>query len=191
MSVEGIISRIKQDALAEAERIKQQYLEQINRLEQEFERERERVLQEARSRAERERQTARQRAIDRARSELSKKLLAHKRELLDKLYQKVRQKIESMPPEEYRKFFAGILASLGEKEGEVLVSADAGVLDENFIKVASDKLGGAKFALKKVEDGFRGFVLVKGRVRYDATLDSVLSLLREKTEEKVIEKLFS
>lgn len=191
MSVEGIISRIKQDALAEAERIKQKYLEQIRQIEQEFEGHRQEVLAQAEQRARRERETAHQRAIDRARSELSKKLLAHKRELLDKFYARVREKIENMPPEEYRRFFARVLASLGERDGEISVGADSDVLDEEFLSEAERIIGEkCSFNLKKTEQNFRGFVLTKGKIRYDATLESVLEFLREKTEEKVIKELF-
>ena len=195
MSVEGIISRIKQDALAEAEKIKQRFLQEIEKLQREYEQYRESVLAEARQRAERERKNAYQRAIDHARSEISRKLLAHKQKLLNQFYQKVRETVENMPPEKYREFFAEVLASLGETEGEIIVGADSEVLNDEFVKVAAEKIKSnlnkqVNFTLSRTDQNFRGFILNKGKVRYDATLEAVLSHIREKTEEKVIAELF-
>ncbi|RKZ29960.1 hypothetical protein DRQ33_08315, partial [bacterium] len=57
-------------------------------------------------------------------------------------------------------------------------------------KIKSDTGKGPEWTLERVDDQFRGFILQQEKIRFDSTLDAVLSVLREKSENKVIEILF-
>lgn len=195
MSVNGIIERIQRDAIAEAEKIKQKKLEEIQQLEREFRAKREEIIDDSEKRAEIERKKSYQRAIDHEHSVQSQKLLSHKQKLINEFYDIVRNHIENLSSDEYREYFAGLLAKLGENEGKIFVNADSDVLNEEFLKIAAGLIkqnsgNEPNFTIGKSEKNFRGFILDCGKIRYDTTLDAVLSIIREKTEEKVIGELF-
>ncbi len=192
MGIDGIIDRIRRDAAAEAEAIKQRYLSEVERLEREFEEKSRAALEDGRRRAENEKARAKARAIEHAKLVLSQKVLAKKLELLEKIYSAVKERIENLPHKEYKKLFATVLAKLGERRGKIVVAADADVLDEEFVRLAVEKLGeGCEFELERTSDeDFRGFILVRDKIRYNVTLDALLEDVRERTEEEVIKRLF-
>ena len=195
MSIEGIISKIKQDAEATAQQILEKYRQQAKKLLDEFEAYKAQKLAEAEEKAKVELERTKQRQIDHARSVAAKKILAKKRELLDKLYQLVRKKIEELPKNKYKKLFAELIAKLGVESGKILVSADEKVFDEDFADMVAKAVseagsGNAKFEVERIEGNFRGLYLDCGKVRYDLTVDAIMESLRERTESTVVKKLF-
>ena len=76
----------------------------------------------------------------------------------------------------------------------MVVAMDKSTLDRKFIHQAVQILENnnkkAEFALKTIDSNWRGFYLECGKIRYDGTLDAIMEILREKSEEKVIAKLF-
>lgn len=196
LGIDGIIERIKKDALAEAERIRQEYSSEIDKLESAFEQERAKAFEEAQILAANERETSCKRSIDKARSMISQRILTLKRELLDKLYRELREYVECLPKKSYCEIFINALRKLGETEGTIIVAADKDILDDDFIRLASERIENdfgkkCNFAIRKVDGSWRGFILEKEKIRYNVTLDAILSTAREKTEEKIIQRLFS
>ncbi len=196
MGIDGITERIRRDALAEVERIRHECLSEIAKLESAFEHERAKVFEEAQIQAANEREISCQRSIDRARSIISQNILSFKHDLLDNLYKSVREYVESLPTNHYRDIFINALRKLGETEGTIIVAADKDILNDDFIKLASDKIESdtgkkCNFVLRKVDESWRGFILEKEKIRHNVTLDAILASARERTEEKIIRRLFS
>jgi len=195
LSIEGIISKIKQDAEATAQQILEKYRQQAKKLLDEFEAYKAQKLAEAEEKAKVELERTKQRQIDHAKSVAAKKILAKKRELLDRLYQLVRKKIEELPKNKYKKLFAELIAKLGVESGKILVSADEKVFDKDFADMVAKAVSeasseNAKFEVERIEGNFRGLYLDCGKVRYDLTVDAIMESLRERTESTVVKKLF-
>jgi len=195
VSVKGIIERIQRDATAEAEQIKQKYIGEVKKLEEDFENKKKRMLSDADEKSKIYRKRAYRRAIDHQKSVLAQNMLTHKQKLLEQFYDKVREKIENFDNEKYRKFFADILAELDETTGKIIVAKDADILNNEFIAIANGKIKQKtgiepKFDLEKSDDNLRGFILDIGKIRYDVTMDAILSQIRDNSEENVIKELF-
>jgi len=195
LSIEGIIQRIQKDAAAEAERIRQEFASQAAELDKVFQSEMDAALQKAEQKSATEREKAQHRAIEHAKLIQSQRLLAKKLDILNSLFASVREKIESLPDDEYRSLFANVLAKLGETDGTIIVAADAQILDSRFLQLAKDKIKlqsgkESNISLQSTNGNWRGFYLHRGKMRYNATLDALMVSLREKSEGLVIEKLF-
>jgi len=195
MSIEGIITRIKQDAEASAEHIIKSYRDRAEKIRQDFKDFRKRELKKNSEAVRIERDRSKERTINHARSVANQRILRAKQEMLSQLYVKVRDYIENLSDVKYANLFANLLAEIGLESGNILLSLDSDVLGEKFLKKAEDLISKEKgekpkYKLKKVDGDFRGFYLESGKVRYDLTLDSVLADLREKTEPIVIKMLF-
>ncbi len=195
MSIEGIISRIKQDAEASAEHIMKSYRDQAEEIRQDFEDLRKRELKKNSEAVKIERDKSEERTINHARSIANQRILKAKQEMLSQLYVQVRNYIENLSDNKYGDLFANLLAEIGLEGGNILLSLDSDILGEKFLKKAEDLISKEKgkkpkYKLKKVDGDFRGIYLESGKVRYDLTLDSVLMDLRDKTVPIVIKILF-
>lgn len=196
MSIDGIVSRIERDALAEAERIKQEYISQISELEHKFETERRKKLAAAQELAQNERKKAHQRALAHSQRIIAQRILAQKMKILDELYSATREHITNLPPDEYRELFAKIISKFRRTEGSIIVAEDRNVLNEEFISLAEQKTSAeigndCKFSLVTVDEHWRGCYLECGKIRYNATIDAIMQSIREKTEAIAIKHLFS
>ncbi len=195
MSIEGIITRIKQDAEASAEHIIKSYRDRAEKIRQDFDDFRKKELKKNSEAVGIERDKSEERTINHARSVANQRILRAKQEMLSQLYVKVRYYIENLSDVKYADLFANLLAEIGLESGNILLSLDSGVLGEKFLKKAEDLVSKEKgkkpkYKLKKVDGDFRGIYLESGKVRYDLTLDSVLMDLRDKTKPIVIKMLF-
>ena len=195
MSIEGIIQRIQKDAAAEAERIRQEFASQVAELDRAFQTQTDAALQKAEQEAAAERENAKRRAVEHEKLVQSQRLLAKKLDIINSLFISVREKIENLPDDEYRSLFADVLAKLGEPEGTIIVAADAEILDNRFLELATDRIKSQSgkepnISLRSTTGNWRGFYLDRGKMRYNATLDALMASVREKTEEMIIERLF-
>ncbi len=195
MSIEGIITRIKQDAEASAEHIMKSYKDRAEKIRQDFKDFRKREMKKNSEAVKIERDKSEERTINHARSVANQRILKAKQEMLSQLYVKVHNYIENLSDDKYADLFANLLAEVPLESGNILLSLDSDVLEEKFLNKAEDLISKEKgekpkYILKKVDGDFRGFYLGSGKVRYDLTLDSVLMDLRDKTEPIVIKMLF-
>lgn len=156
---------------------------------------RERRLARAREDAAR----ARERRIMAAHMEEKKVLLAAKQALLGEAFAGAREHILALPVSEYEEFLVGLIVTYSEDGAEeVLLSAkDKARLDgKRFINRANEKLkrdGLAKPALQLAEEDLEadaGFVLRRGDVEINCTLDALLAQKREGLEQELSVILF-
>lgn len=190
MGIEGIIEKIKRDTDAEIEKLSAEMRTQLDALLKEAEDYKIKAESEARVKAELESRRQFEQTIAKKEAELRKKLLTVKREWIEKTFAKARERILEMPPDELRKHYLSMLVSFGEKSGEIVFGKkDDKVFDDIFLMMASEKIPESNFT-KKLGDFDHGFVLVSGKISYDARLSSIFEDLKEKMTDRIAIVLF-
>ncbi len=138
-------------------------------------------------------QEKKSRILAAARMAASKELLAVKRQLLDELFTMFKDRLNSLPDHEYR----AIMASLMKKaviygDEQVQPGRDEHRIDNNLINEVNGALGtkGKLVLSPHRADCDKGFVLVKGNVRTNVSVDVLVEQIRTDIENKLAAKLF-
>jgi len=130
--------------------------------------------------------------INRAEAEMRKETLAEKQELVREVFEKSYRKILALPPEELRKSYVGMLVNFGENEGEIIVGKDdTAVFDSNFDNMVRESMPESKFTKKSATDFDHGFMLISGKIQFDARAQSVFAQIEEELIDDVSKILFA
>ncbi|MCK4998990.1 MAG: V-type ATP synthase subunit E [Anaerohalosphaera sp.] len=130
-----------------------------------------------------------------ARMDSKKKYLAAKTGLLDDVFSKAADSLRTLGDAEYRSFILSLLVRYSESGSEeVIVGRNETRIDQKLIKDANRTIAGSKGALvlssdKADIDG--GFILRKGKVRVNVSIDVFISQTREVLEIDLAQELFS
>lgn len=197
MALQDILERIKADALKEAEQIRRQAQERAAEMErsatEEAQRRREAIIASAQNKAE----EIKRRSETLASLESRKQVLAAKQEMVERAFELARQSIVEMDDSRYFELMKGlVVACAGNGEEELVVSArDRQRLGERFIKAVNDELAslGRPAAVKyaaETREMCGGFVLRRGNVELNASVDAKLRELRDSLEAEVARILF-
>jgi len=130
-----------------------------------------------------------------ARMDIAKSYLAEKRKLLDEVFEQAKEQFSRMPDEEYQKLMRKLIQEAVETgDEEVMVGQAEKRLDQEFIKQVNRELGpGYKGNLRLAEKRLpisAGFVLKRGNIMTNASLDVMLDEAREDLETEVAKSLF-
>jgi V/A-type H+-transporting ATPase subunit E len=193
MAVDDILKRIRGDAEEAARQIVS-----------EREKEAEEILGEARGRVESQRERMRARARQRADEERNRivtlarlsarrALLSEKQALIGRVFEETRKRILGMGRDEYRRFLRARLEEAIEPgETEVIVGEGDDRIDQQFLdKVAAGIEGVDKLKLSHERRRMEGgFILRRGRMETNCSLDTFIRDAREKLETEVAAILF-
>jgi len=195
MDAEQVIEKILAEAKAEAEKINNQ----AAREQQAEQAELDELL------AEHHKQTqilARKAAEDTkahllatARMTIAKEYLAEKRRVLDEVFEKAREKVKNLPAKDYRGLMKKLMLKAVETgDEEVVLDAKETRIDEDFIteinhQLGSNKKGNLRLSPQR-EDLGAGFILKRGKIKTNASLDVLLSQAREELEMELAKDLF-
>jgi len=130
-----------------------------------------------------------------ARMESAKELLAEKREILDEVFTQAREKLLNLPDEQYRKLMANLMLKAVESgDEEVIVDKDEKRIDQQLINQVNQRLGpDNKRELKlskEREDLGGGFILRRGKIKNNVSLDVLLAQARRDLEIELAKELF-
>ncbi|MBN2543195.1 V-type ATP synthase subunit E [bacterium] len=190
MAFEDIIKKIKADHEAKESEAHKDHEKRVDQLEKNQEQKLNDMLSSAKEKAKNEKKKLYEQLLSIGEADLRRELLGKKQQLLDDAFLEARNKFLKQNKDEYQKKFASLISNLDQKEGKLLVGLDdKDKLDDGFKKLVEDKTGG-HFEYEISDKIKHGCVLVTGRIRYDFTLESLLSEVREKVEDKVIKALF-
>ncbi len=194
MQAEQVIEKILSDARAQAEAIKKQAEDreaaETARLKEDLTR----FEQETKTLAEKAGADERSQRLAVARMEVAKEYLAAKAGLLDEVFAQARQSVEKLPDGEYRELMARLMAEAVETGDEKVVPGkndariDAGLVAEVNARL-KDK---GKLALADQKHNFgAGFLLQRGKVRTNVSIDVLVQQARKDLEIEVAKDLFS
>jgi V/A-type H+-transporting ATPase subunit E len=194
MQAEQVIGKILSDARAQAETIGKEAEEREAAQSAKLDEDLARFEQETQALAAKAAAAERSQRLAVARMEASKAYLAAKAELLGAVFAQARQKVETLPDGEYRELMARLMAQTVETGEETVIPGrgdrriEAGLLTE-----VNTRLGArGKLTLAEANHHFdRGFLLQRGKVRTNVSLDVLVDQAREDLEIEVARDLFS
>lgn len=192
MSIEKITSKIIGDAEKEAKSVLDEAQASCDAILKKAREEADEIL----ARAEKTGQTDREKLINRRKSVAEidgrKILLEEKQKLISACFDKAVEEIASMKPEAYVDFLTSLLKSTNETEGELILNEkDRGAIGEKLVKAAEKALPGSRLTLSgETRDIEGGFLLKKGSVYVNGTVEALMDEAREELVGEVAARLF-
>jgi vacuolar-type H+-ATPase subunit E/Vma4 len=189
MSVEGIIEKIIADAENEARRIVEESEKEAGALREEGEKEaaeyfeRQKRLLDERYRKEKER------AILNKRLETRKTLLGTRQKWMDKAFAEAYKRLVDQPLGDYKQTLMRMIDSASQTKDEEIIFGRKGdgTFFEQVVLELNGKTGG-RFVVSAVGGEFPwGFILKKGKVEVNVSIDSLFKHRRADLEQKAWE----
>ncbi|KPL18989.1 MAG: hypothetical protein AMJ92_05325 [candidate division Zixibacteria bacterium SM23_81] len=198
MSVETITEKILSDAQAEVLRIEAQVAERAKKVEAEQREQAKAIEKEAEEEAKRRAQDRRKKDIATAELELRKALLDQKQRLIQQVFDKALKRLTDLKGEKYERFILELLMKVVEVGDEEVIFSDTDdrKIGEKLLEEANNRLvkAGKKGGLRIVKENrdFQGgFILRRGKMEVNCSLNSLFESVREELEPQVAEVLFS
>lgn len=121
-----------------------------------------------------------------------KMLLEKKQEIIKSCFDRAVDKIVSMEKEDYVSFIAGLVEQTGETEGSLILNdADREKIGRDLIRHLNEYIDGGNFVMHDKTKSIRGgFILVKGPVSINCTIENLADEAREELTGKAAEQLF-
>jgi V/A-type H+-transporting ATPase subunit E len=130
-----------------------------------------------------------------ARMDIAKQLLAEKRKILDEVFEQARQQLQNLPEQEYRSLCTKLMLEAVETgDEEVIVDEKDNRINQELINQVNQKLsskgkGKLKLSDQKQDIG-AGFVLKRGQIKTNVSLDVLLDQARKELEINLAKELF-
>lgn len=195
MNAEQVVQKILSEAQAQADKIAAEanakVSEQQAQLDKELTQYREGTEQKAVAASE----DKLARMLASARMQISKEYLGAKVSLLDEVFQKVRQQIKELPNDQYEELIQQLMEKAIESgDEEVIIGKDETRIDNGLVKRVNRKLGpGFKGNLQLANDTADidgGFILRRGKIQVNVSLDVLIMQAREAMELELTQELF-
>ena len=126
---------------------------------------------------------------------LAKELLAEKRKILDELFEQARQKLLSLPDEQYSELMTKLMLDAVETgDEEVIVDHNENRINQEFIKQINRRLGpGYKGNLRLSQQKNNlggGFIFKRGKIKNNLSFEVLLARARKELEIELAKDLF-
>jgi V/A-type H+-transporting ATPase subunit E len=198
MSVEKITEKILSDAQAEVQRIQAEIAKKAEKIQNEGREQAAVIGKEAEEEAKRRAQDQKSKDIATAELELRKALLAQKQELIQQVFDKALKHLANLKGQEYQRFVTELLLKVVEVGDEEVVfsSSDGHKIGEKLLEEVNGRLAkeGRKGSLRIVRedrDLQGGFILRRGKMEVNCSLQALFNTVREELEPQVSKILFS
>jgi V/A-type H+-transporting ATPase subunit E len=194
MEADQVITKILSDARAQAEAITKQAEQREAAEAAKLDEELARFEQETKTLADKAGEDERSQRLAVARMEAAKEYATAKAALLDEVFVQALQKIEKLPDGEYRELMAKLMAEAAETgEEKVLPGRNDARIDAKLVADVNARLKGkGKLALAEEKQHFsNGFLLQRGKVRTNVSVDVLVGQARKDLEIEVAKELFS
>jgi V/A-type H+-transporting ATPase subunit E len=131
-----------------------------------------------------------------ARMDIAKQLLAEKRKILDEVFEQARQQLQNLPEHDYRSLCTKLmLEAVDTGDEEVIVDKKDNRINQDFIHQVNQQLsskgkGELKLSEQKQDIG-AGFILRRGKIKTNVSLDVLLEQARKELEIDLAKELFT
>lgn len=195
MGAEEVVQKILADAKAEAERIKKQAEEKEAAEQAKLDEQLDDYKKQTEILAEKARKDRKLHLLAAARMDIAKELLGGKRGLLDEVFARAGEQLRNLPDNEYRKLMTKLMLEAVETgDEEVIIDNNETRIDQKFIKHINRELGpGYKGNLRLADvrqDLTAGFILKRGRIRNNVSIEVLLAQARKELEIELAKELF-
>ena len=195
MEKEQVVEKILAEANQEAEQILGQAREKVSDAQAKLQTELEAYRAETGTLAEKSAKDRSDRILAAARMDIRKELNASKISLLGEVFVGAKDRIKSLDDDSYRQFIKKLLIKAVETgDEEVLIGGDETRIDHEFIKSVNRELGSGykgNLRLGGQRVGIEGgFILRRGKVQINVSLEVLLSQARQELEIELAGRLF-
>ena len=131
-----------------------------------------------------------------ARMDIAKQLLAEKRKILDGVFEQARQQLQNLPEQDYRNLCNKLMLEAVETgDEEIIVDKKDNRINQDFIDQVNQQLsskgkGELKLSEQKQDIG-AGFILRRGKIKTNVSLDVLLEQARKELEIDLATELFT
>lgn len=196
MDAKGVIDKILSDANTQAEDIKKQAKVKTDAEKQKLDAQINKHEKQTTVLVEKAAEEKKSHILAAARMEIAKEYLAEKRKILDDIFEQAQKKLQNLPEDEYKKICTKLMVQAVESgDEEVVVDVNEKCIDHEFIKLINRELGpGFKGNLRlsdQKEDIGAGFILKRGRIKNNVSMNVLLEQLRKQLEIELANELFA
>jgi len=196
MESEQVTGKILADARAEAEKIKAQSDKKQAAEQAKLNNEIKEYTSRTEVLAKKAAEDKKARMLSAARMDIAKQYLGEKRKLLDEVFDKARGQFFKLSDDEYKALIKKLmLAAVETGDEEVVVGKNEKRIDFEFIKQVNTELGpgfGDNLRLsEQKQDIDGGFILRRGRLQNNVSIDVLLGEAREALEIEFGQELFA
>ena len=196
MEAEQVVEKILADAKAEADKIKKQAGDKQADEQVKFDEQLKEHKEQTKALAKKLAKEKKLHLLAAARMNVAKEHLAEKYKILDEVFDQARENFKNLPDEKYHKLITSLMLEAVETgDEEVIIDKEEKRIDAELIervnsKLGSDSKGNLKLSDEKMPIG-GGFVLKKGKVKTNVSINVLLSRARRELEIKLAKELFS
>ena len=196
MEAEQVVDKILADAKAEAEKLKKQADEKEAAEQAKLNEQLDEYGKETKALADRLGNEKKLHLLAAARMDIANEFLAEKCGILDEVFSQAQTKLQKLPDEQYRELITKLMLEAVETgDEEVILDTNETRIDEKFIRQINQKLGrGRKGNLKLSKERQQlggGFILRRGKIKNNVSLDVLLASARKDLEIELAKQLFS
>jgi len=196
MDAEQVIEKILSDAKNQADRFDKEADEKASGEQAKLDRQLQEYKKQTEILAQKAADDEKSHLLAAARMDISKDYLAEKRKILDDVFERARAQLQNLPDEDYRRLMTKLMLEAVETgDEEVIVDSSETRIDQNFIEHINHELGpGRKGNLRLSRQRQKmggGFVLRRGRVKNNVSIEVLLALARKDLEIELAKELFA
>ncbi len=196
MNAEQVVNKILSEAQQQAAAIAQDAQQKNDAAKRQFEQELSACRAETDRLAKEAAEDKRSRMLAAARMDNGRALLAAKVELLNEVFKRAEQRVVQMPDEAYQALMSKLMAAAVQTgDEEVIVGKDERRINDELIKQVNRQLGaGFKGNLRLGDKRAAingGFILSRGKVQMNASVEVLIGRLREALETELAAELFA
>jgi vacuolar-type H+-ATPase subunit E/Vma4 len=189
MSVEGIINRIFADAEQEVRNIHDEANEQARSIQDENSREADDYFARQKAWLDEKYRKEKERAVLNKRLEHRKKVLVSRQEWMDRSFERAYTRLVDQPKENYRELMKKLIMNASTNREELVIFGEKGEQsDLKSIITELNKEKGGKFTFSDKRGEFPwGFVLQRGKIQTNMSIESLFKYKRNDLEQKAWE----
>ena len=196
MDAERVVIKILNDARAEAEKIAKQAKENEAAEQANLTKQLDHYRKQTEILAKKAGEDEESHILAAARMDFAKQLLAEKRKILDEVFGQALQRLQNLPEHEYRRLCTKLMLEVVETgDEEVVVDKNEQRINQDFIyqvnrQLSSKGKGELKLSDQK-QDIDAGFILKRGQIKTNVSLDVLLDQARKELEIELAKDLFT
>ncbi len=195
MEAEQVVQKILADARAEAERIGKEAEEKEAAEQARLNEQLAQYKKQTESLAKKAGEDEESHILAGARMDMAKQFLAEKRKILDEVFEQARRQLTELPDEQYRHLFTKLMLEAVETgEEEVIVDKNERRINPDLIHQVNQQLGPNRKGAVKLSDERHnlgaGFILRRGKVKTNVSLEVLLEQARKELEIELARQLF-
>jgi V/A-type H+/Na+-transporting ATPase subunit E len=193
MDAEKIIKKILDEAHAEADKIMQENSKELERMKKKFASEVDEYKKETEDIAEKKASEKKRQMLAAGRIDAARMILKAKREGIDKVFDTAMEKLKTMEKDKYLELTASLVKA-ARPEGDCImtIGKNESRISQDFVDKLNKELDSAKIKLSDERiDIAGGFILAKGNVRTNASLEVLMQMARKELEPELAGELFA